>query len=187
MESKTDLAILGMLTVEPMSGYDMKQFCEQSLAHFWHESFGNLYPRLKRLANNGLIKGNRVPSERGPDAILYSLTTRGRTRLQTWLLEPPEAEHVRSEFMLKFFFGAHAPADVIDQMLLEYEQQQTRIRQHYKIIEETLRSADDEREESFFWLLSLRRGQLLTAARLRWCRECRTKFANHKNKEPLND
>ncbi len=172
MGSKTDMAILGMLTIEPMSGYDMKQFCEESLSYFWHESFGNLYPRLKRLSEDGLVRCRRESRDQAPDANVYSITARGRTHLRDWLLEPPESDHLRSEFMLKFFFGAEVPASVQRQRLLDHEKEQKRIREQYKVIERALRDSLAECDDAVYWLMSLRRGQLLTDSRIRWCREC---------------
>src|SRR6056297_794957 len=99
MASKTDDAILGMLTVSPMSGYDMKKFSEQSLTHFWHESFGNLYPRLKRLEADGLVRGRREARSQAPDATVYSLTEAGRDRFAAWLEEDPEPERIRNELL----------------------------------------------------------------------------------------
>lgn len=182
MGSKTDMAILGMLTIEPMSGYDMKQFCEESLSHFWYETFGNLYPRLKRLTEDGLVRFRRESRDQAPDANVYSLTARGRTQLRNWLLEPPDSEHVRSEFMLKFFFGADVPADVHERRLLDYEKEQNRVREQYKVIEHALRNSLSECDAAVFWLMSLRRGQLLTDSRIRWCRECLGKIAELKKK-----
>jgi DNA-binding PadR family transcriptional regulator len=178
------MAILGILTVEPMSGYDIKQFCEESLSHFWYESYGNLYPRLKRLREAGLIRGRRTTRTRGPDATVYSPTKRGLKRLGEWLLEPTESEHVRSEFMLKVFFGSHVGPEVSEQRIHQYEQEQKQLRGTYQAIEQALRAAQAEHAETAYWLMSLRRGQLLTAARLRWCRECRAMFEEIKKKEP---
>ncbi|MDH3629255.1 MAG: PadR family transcriptional regulator, partial [Acidobacteriota bacterium] len=44
--SSSRYAVLGILTLEPMSGYDIKKFIETSVAHFWRESYGNIYPLL---------------------------------------------------------------------------------------------------------------------------------------------
>jgi len=175
--SKTDGAILGMLTVEPMSGYDMKRFCEQSLAAFWHESYGNLYPRLGRLADAGLIRGVRTQRTRAPDAVVYSLTPRGRRIFARWLRQPPEAEQVRSEFVLKFFFGAHVPLDVTEGRMRDYEREQRAVAARYRAIEALIGGELGRRPDAPYWLMSLRRGQLLTRARLRWCRECRATLA----------
>ena len=40
MTSKTPYAILGMLSIEPMSGYDIRQIMRNSTANFWSESDG---------------------------------------------------------------------------------------------------------------------------------------------------
>ncbi|MDX1394412.1 MAG: PadR family transcriptional regulator [Gemmatimonadota bacterium] len=163
-----------MLTIEPMSGYDMKKFSEQSLAHFWHESYGNLYPRLKRLAGAGLIRGRRESRTRAPDAIVYSLTSAGREAFLEWLDEAPEPERPRSELVLKMFFGAHSSRDRLARLMDERRRDLEETRDRYAEIEAMLREGLEDRPEVPFWLITLRRGQLLTEARLRWCEECAT-------------
>ena len=180
------MSILGLLTIEPMSGYDMKQFCEESLSHFWYESYGNLYPRLRKLSQAGLIRGRRTTPGRGPAATVYEVTKQGRARLRAWLLEPPESERVRSEFMLQVFFGAAVGAEVSEQKVRDYERQQKALRDNYRAIEQVLHSEANEHPDAAYWLMTLRRGQLLTEARLRWCRECRAMFQDIKNKEHQN-
>ena len=36
--NKTELALLGMLNLEPMSGYDLRHEIEESIGYFWQES-----------------------------------------------------------------------------------------------------------------------------------------------------
>lgn len=169
--SKTDAAILGMLTVEPMSGYDMKKFSEQSLAYFWHESYGNLYPRLKRLEADGLVRGRRESRSRAPDAIVYSLTAAGRRRFRAWLEEDPEPERIRNELLLKIFFAAQGSLGTCRERIVAHRAEQEARLERYRAIGE-LATGEGERAESPFWLMSLRRGVLLTEARMRWCDEC---------------
>ncbi|MGH9601902.1 MAG: PadR family transcriptional regulator, partial [Terriglobales bacterium] len=45
----TRFALLGLLSLGPQSGYDLKKRMEQSIAHFWSESYGQIYPTLRRL------------------------------------------------------------------------------------------------------------------------------------------
>lgn len=172
--SKTDYAILGMLTIEPMSGYDMKQFCEQSLSHFWHESYGNLYPRLKRLARAGLIRMQKESRGVGPDSKVYRITRKGRMQFRKWLAEPPEDERIRSEFVLKWFFGGTNRHELNWRRLEQYERQQKQLRKQYRALEQQLQAAAREQDQALYWLMTLRRGQLLTDARLKWCRQCKT-------------
>ncbi len=51
----TPNALLGLLSLEPMSGYDIRQMISRSIGYFWSESYGQIYPGLKRLAAEGLV------------------------------------------------------------------------------------------------------------------------------------
>ena len=63
-------ALLGMLSLGPMSGYEIRQPIEESIGNFWRESFGQIYPTLKRLvagwAGGGGVeeRGARVTGRR---------------------------------------------------------------------------------------------------------------------------
>ena len=64
-KSKTRFAVLGILSYGPMSGYDIKKFYEQNVAGFWSESYGQIYPILKRLAT---VPAGRVGDLRDTEA-----------------------------------------------------------------------------------------------------------------------
>jgi DNA-binding PadR family transcriptional regulator len=53
-ENKTKFAVLGLLAYAPLSGYDIRRIYAQSLGNFWSESYGAIYPILKRLEEEGL-------------------------------------------------------------------------------------------------------------------------------------
>jgi len=52
--NKTRFAVLGLLSIRPMSGYDLKQVIESSTRNFWSESYGQIYPVLRELTAGGL-------------------------------------------------------------------------------------------------------------------------------------
>jgi DNA-binding PadR family transcriptional regulator len=61
-EVKSKYAILGMLSIAPMSGYDIKKQVETSISNFWSESYGQIYPALRNLARScgaGYRRGSR--------------------------------------------------------------------------------------------------------------------------------
>src|SRR5437660_1769958 len=90
-------AILGLLSMAPMSGYGMRMVISQSIGHFWSESFGQIYPALKRLTAEGCIEKKTERQKGRPDRNMYSLTPKGRERLREWLVVPTEAEVPRNE------------------------------------------------------------------------------------------
>src|ERR1051325_176878 len=77
--------ILGLLSYAPMSGYDMKQAVDRSTRFFWAASYGQIYPELKRLEQEGLVEGKDAPNG-GRTRRVYRLTKAGREALAEWLL-----------------------------------------------------------------------------------------------------
>ena len=54
--SRTAYVVLGILAIhDNQSGYEIRKTIEQSVGFFWGESYGQLYPTLKRLVDEGLI------------------------------------------------------------------------------------------------------------------------------------
>src|SRR5271170_2548708 len=101
-------ALLGMLTMEPMSGYKLKQRIQCTIGNFWSESYGQIYPALKRLEKKGLVQA-RAEGKRARK--VYSITGAGRAHLRVWLEIEPRRRGARNELLLKLFFGALAPAE----------------------------------------------------------------------------
>ncbi len=169
--SQTKFAILGMLTLGPMTGYDLKKMSEQSLVHFWQESYGNMYPQLAALEKDGLVSARREQRAGRPDAIVYTLTDRGREEVAAWLERPAAPERRRSELLLKVFFGAQVPIEQTIRQVAAHREEQEAVRAMYAAIEQRIREEKRETASAPFRLMTLRRGQLLTEARLRWCEE----------------
>jgi PadR family transcriptional regulator, regulatory protein AphA len=69
--------LLGLLTVVPMSGYDLGQTIRTSVGFFWNESYGQIYPNLKTLAAEGLVTSKTERQKGRPDRHIYSITKEG--------------------------------------------------------------------------------------------------------------
>jgi PadR family transcriptional regulator, regulatory protein AphA len=101
----TGRVILGMIALGRQTGYDIKQFVDQSTRHFWAASYGQIYPELRRLEEQGFVTGQSEPTG-GRARTVYQLTDAGRGALREWLEpEPDPTFEVRDEGMLKLFFS----------------------------------------------------------------------------------
>lgn len=107
----TELAILGLLAEEARSGYDIKKEVEGRLGHFWSESYGHIYPMLRRLLDRGLVGVALERQDGKPDRKVYSLTEAGRSALAAGFVEPPATQRPRNELLLRIFLGRHAPVE----------------------------------------------------------------------------
>ena len=83
-------------TFGPLSGYGVKQKIAQTIDFMWSESYGQLYPELKRLAKDGLVRqvAERRANPRGRKT--FAITSEGRRALAAWLRQPPARELVAS-------------------------------------------------------------------------------------------
>jgi PadR family transcriptional regulator, regulatory protein AphA len=101
----TGRVILGMIALGRQTGYDIKQFVDKTTRYFWAASYGQIYPELRRLEEQGLIQGQSEPTG-GRARTVYELTENGRAALGDWLESAPDPMfEVRDEGMLKLFFS----------------------------------------------------------------------------------
>lgn len=112
-DSSTRFALLGFLSLGPMSGYDIRKLVRNSIAHFWNESYGQIYPLLRKLTDEGLVRRERHTQRGKPDRLVYSITAAGRRELASWLERPPQAPPPRNELLLKMFFSAGVDVPLI--------------------------------------------------------------------------
>src|SRR5215210_7111998 len=105
--SATAKVILGMLAMRPRSGYEIKQFVDDSARFFWAASYGQIYPELRKLAGQGLIEGTDEP-QGGRKRTVYRLTPAGQAALSAWHEVPADIYELRDEGLLKIFM-ADAP------------------------------------------------------------------------------
>ena len=170
-ESTSRFAILGVLGFGAMSGYDVKKLIERSIAHFWNESYGQIYPILNRLAAEGLAARRRETQRGKPDRQIYALTDKGRQELARWLAVPARQEPFRNELLLKLFLGAEGRvADSLAQ-IEHYEAGQRALLEMYVGIERRLRDEMAGHPQLPFSLVTLHYGQHRCRAMLAWCAE----------------
>jgi PadR family transcriptional regulator, regulatory protein AphA len=167
----TPNALLGLLSLGPMSGYDIRQLIPRSIGYFWNESYGQIYPGLKRLAAAGLVEKKTVRKRGGPDRHLYSLTTTGRERLREWLKLPAADEVPRNELLLKLFFGAHVSPVVSREHVKAHLETHEKALKAYGTLAKTLRKDEANDPQLPYWLMTLNMGRHRTAAIVKWCKE----------------
>ena len=103
-EKKMDYAILGLLSHESMTGYEIKKRMDTTLKFFWGASYGSIYPTLSNLVQDEKITKFETV-ENGREKIIYTITEQGRMHLKNWLSLPVEKDEIRYETLLKLFFG----------------------------------------------------------------------------------
>lgn len=171
---KMEYALLGLLCRQPMTGYDIKKAIDKSLRLFWSGSYGSIYPTLGTLVEKGLIRASDV-STNDRAKIAYTVTDEGRACVREWLAQPAQREQVRSELLLKLFFGGEADPQVSLRQIEAYER---RLRGELELLRpiagelDALRGGGDRAK--LYYCLTGRLGAALYESCLRWCTETET-------------
>ena len=163
----TRYAILGLLSIEPMSGYDIRRASTETLSHFWHESYGQIYPALAKLASEGLIRPVPRAQDDARARKVYALTQKGRAALRKWRGKAPESRPFRNELLLKLF-TAESLTDVSGHLRALREEEHARLAE-YAAIEK--RIAREDHRSAALWKATVRYGVHRSRAVIAWCDE----------------
>lgn len=169
---QTSFAVLGMLSFQPMSGYDLKQFADKSIGHFyWSPAKSQIYAELRRLTKAGLVTEEHVEQEARPDKRMYALTPTGRAELKNWVDNSDfEQDVFKSNLMLRMFFGSTANPESLIQLLrqnLDFEI--GRLAELEQMENQCVAAGPDT--NAMFSLLTIRGGIHITRAGIAWSKE----------------
>lgn len=168
--NKSLYAILGVLSLKPCSGYEIKKLMSESTAYFWSESDGSIYPALRELNRQEMVACDSE-SVGKRERKIYSITTKGKKELARWLNEPAEAQKPRNELLLKLFFAEQMPISVVRKHLENHQRDLLAKFEVYVSIRRKLEQEYNSDAAQPFWLMTLRNGELSVSAGLQWCEE----------------
>lgn len=113
-------AILGLIDLSPMTGWDLKTQFDKSLGAVWSTSESQLYAEIRRLELEGLIETERVIQHDRPNKKVCHITASGREELHRWLAADVEPPQVKDDFLTKMFFLSKASIEVRRRQVQEY-------------------------------------------------------------------
>lgn len=104
-------ALLALVRIGPMSGYELQKQFSQSVGHVWHAPDSQIYPELRKMAGEGLI----TPEEqtRGTAGIrrVYHVTDEGAASFAEWMNGPLKYQRTRDSAHLKAAYLESAGPD----------------------------------------------------------------------------
>lgn len=116
-----EYAILGLLSLEPRSGYDLMQIFESTAIGNYSSSPGAIYPALGRLEQRGLVQGRVDDSRALRPKKVFRPTAEGDAALRGWLragITKSDVQRRLDELLLRFAFHSlldrHASRDFLD-------------------------------------------------------------------------
>jgi PadR family transcriptional regulator, regulatory protein AphA len=164
-------AILGFLSYQPLTGYDLKKAFDRSVRHFWPANQSQIYRTLADLKDEGFVEPENIEREDRLDMKIYHITEAGSGELHRWLSTPLPQQDYREAFLIQIYFGAK----LSDQEVILIVKRQIRIledaRAQYTAMFEMYRERIEVQvtpRDLFFGMLTLEYGISSNQAALDW-------------------
>ncbi|WP_179031208.1 PadR family transcriptional regulator [Paenibacillus kribbensis] len=172
-KTNTMFAVLGILSLGPHTGYDIKQHMEQSTSYFWNENYGQIYPSLAELLDRKDITVEVIRQKGKPDKKLYSITDQGRQTLSDWLSQP--MEHVvmlkKNELLLRVFFGGNSSPETIIKHIQEHKEKLMESLHIFEELERWLINVEHKDHNHKYWMITMSYGKSQFSSLISWCDE----------------
>ncbi|CAN5894406.1 transcriptional regulator PadR [soil metagenome] len=168
-------AILGLLSREALSGYDLMQRMKGRVGNFWSARHSQIYPELAKLEEGGYVTYNVVEQQERPDKKVYEITPAGLETLKEWVPHPPARRPVRDELVLKAYSVWVADPDQAAKLFREEQSRHEEQLASYEGIRAWMErewEGDLNRPDSprFAGYAALRRGIIYERGYAEWCR-----------------
>jgi DNA-binding PadR family transcriptional regulator len=172
IKASLEHALLGLIAERRMvSGYELKQLFDRSMAHYWHAHHGQIYPTLELMKRRGWIRRRDVIQKGRPNKRLYTITEQGQQRLIEWLETPFEGMRIKHAPLLRCRFLGHLGAAGARQKLQEERSACIEFMNTYRTIEREVfrdgRAYDSV--NAMFTYFTLRRGITMMEENIAWC------------------
>ena len=177
-DRKIDMVILGLLSHEDRTGYDIKKQIDGSIRFFWKGSFGSIYPALAGLEEEGSIKRLKNKESNGREKITYSITRHGKEVLKSWVRDEKATNDLKYETIMKLFFGGVENKEVSLRNIEIFEEQVKADLSVLKAYKKNLEKVIDEEDHNYFYLTVLF-GIDTYEAYIKWCAKAK-KLLNSK-------
>jgi PadR family transcriptional regulator AphA len=144
-------AILGLLSWQPCSGYDLKKIISDSTAFFWSGNNNQVYTTLVQLHKKRLVEYTVQAQESLPAKKIYSITAAGRGALRQWVLSTLELPELHNTFLIQLSWADQLSPGELDDLLARYEEE---VRMQLLMQQEKNRRAtspDRSPREAFLW------------------------------------
>ena len=116
-------AILGLLSWQPMTGYDLKKRFADMEALYWSGNNNQIYRTLVALHKDNLVTQEIEHQDGSPSRKIYSITVKGRVALREWVQQTPALPQVRNHFLIQLAWTDQLKADELDALLSDYAEE----------------------------------------------------------------
>lgn len=114
-------AVLGLLSHEAKTGYELKKIMQDSPFLYWSASNNQIYSMLMELKEDGYVRSETLIQERAPSKKRYTITPEGLLALREWAQSPPEPPTSKKAFLVQLACADQLSNKELSALLDAYE------------------------------------------------------------------
>lgn len=114
-------AILGILSCQPYTGYDLKKIIQDSPFMHWSGNNNQIYKSLVELLGDGFVTSEVHHQESSPSKKVYTITREGLAELKDWVCTSPELPECKKTFLVQLAWAGQLSQEELGALLSQYE------------------------------------------------------------------
>lgn len=105
--------LLGFLSGQEMSGYDLEKLFSSSVGYFWSAQISQVYRDLHAMEKSGWVQSNSIVQTGRPNKKIFRITDAGNKELENWLISynVENDMDIRVGILMRMFFAAKRPKE----------------------------------------------------------------------------
>lgn len=171
------LAILGILSWKPSTGYELKKIFEDSSFMYWSGNNNQIYKALMNMENENFVTSSVVHQDNSPSKKIYTITEEGLKELKKWLVSSPEAPEIKKTFLVQLAWSDLLSNQELSEVLSKYENEiKLQLIMQNEKYRRALHSPNRSTRESLIWEMISENIISTYNNELNWVRETRQKL-----------
>lgn len=172
-------AILGLLSWQPFTGYDLKKVIADSETFYWSGNSNQIYKMLIQLHKEELVTSEVQHQDNAPSKKIYKITEKGKSELRQWILSIPEAPVLKNTFLIQLAWADQLDEKELNGLLEKYEEEiRFQVLMHQEKAKRAKNFPKRTHREEYLWE-SIHKNIILTYEKeLNWVRKIKEELEN---------
>lgn len=184
-----DYAILGMLSWQQLTGYDIKKIIQDSPFLYWSGNNNQIYKSLIKLLDKNLVINETIHQDGAPSKKIYSITELGMKELEKWIIDTNvEVPEFRKQFLIQLAWSGQLESKEIQKLLLKYEEEIKKyIAMHKEEQKREKYFKNRSKKDYFIWTMLYENIVMSYESELKWIEKVRDGLLNSSIEEGENE
>ena len=171
------LAILGILSWKPSTGYELKKIFEDSTFMYWSGNNNQIYKALISLEDEELVTSEVIHQDSSPSKKIYTITEEGLKELKKWIVSSPDSPEIKKTFLVQLAWSDMLSDTELNEILTNYENEiKVQLIMQKEKYRRALHSPNRNTRESLLWEMISENIISTYNNELNWVRETRKKL-----------